>query len=236
MDRGQIFPLKNKQSSKAALTLIEMLMVVALLGLLLSVGLPKMDRITRANVRTGVRRLGSLIKFCYDQSVLTGKIHRISFDLGDAKSKRDQAWTLEMAQGDALPEEQIKEDFGEASTSSSSSSDSSTANVVQPFARASDASKHKLPRGIKIVQVKSWRLPPDKALRQGAISLYCFPNGFVDDATIYLQEQGKLNSTIFIVKTRSLTGRVDIDADAPDKIMGASYLLAPKPVTGDLSP
>lgn len=196
-------------------------MVVVLLGLLISVGLPKMDRITRANVRTGVRKLAALIKVCYDQSILTGKLHRIYFDMGDEKSKRAQSYKFEVAQGDILPEEQIKEAFGEAppptsSSSSSSEEDANSAQVVQPFAPANDAGKHYLPRGIRIVKVKSWRLGEDTALDQGAISLYCFPNGFVDDATVYLQELGKPKSAIFTLKTRSLTGRVDIDAEESD--------------------
>lgn len=190
-------------------------MVLALLGLLLSVGLPKMDRITRANVRTGVRRLGALVKFCYDQSVLTGKLHRISFDLADGTAA-NQKWSLEMATGDTLPEEQIKEDFGSSSSSSSSSDSSSSPSAIQPFGPAAEASKHYLPRGIKIVQIKSWRLGENVILDRGPISVYCFPNGFVDDATIYLQEQGKPKSTYFIVKTRSLTGRVEINAEAPN--------------------
>ncbi|MEZ4816255.1 MAG: prepilin-type N-terminal cleavage/methylation domain-containing protein [Bdellovibrionota bacterium] len=198
---------------KRGLTLIEILMVLALLGLLLSVGLPKIDRITRANVRTGVRRLGALVKYCYDQSVLTGKLHRISFDLADGKTASEQSWKLEMAVGDTLPEEQIKEDLTGSSSSSSESSEGSP-SAIQPFVPAAEASKHYLPRGIQIVQVKSWRLGPNVALTQGPISVYCFPNGFVDDATIYLQEQGKPKSAYFIVKTRSLTGRVDIEAEA----------------------
>lgn len=188
-------------------------MVLALLGLLLSVGLPKMDRITRANVRTGVRRLGALVKFCYDQSVLTGKLHRISFDLGDGKAV-NQSWKLEMAMGDALPEEQIKAELGSSSSSSSSDSSASTP-AIQPFVPAAEASKHYLPRGIQIARVKSWRLGENAFIEEGPISVYCFPNGFVDDATVYLQEQGKPKSTYFIVKTRSLTGRVEIDAEAP---------------------
>ena len=187
-------------------------MVLALLGLLLSVGLPKMDRITRANVRTGVRRLGALVKFCYDQAVLTGKLHRISFDLADGKAI-NQSWKFEMAMGDALPEEQIKAELG--SSSSSSSDSSSSAPAAQPFVPAAEASKHYLPRGIQIARIKSWRLGENAFIEEGPIALYCFPNGFVDDATVYLQEQNKPKSTYFIVKTRSLTGRVEIDAEAP---------------------
>jgi prepilin-type N-terminal cleavage/methylation domain-containing protein len=194
-------------------TLLEILMVIALLGLLMSFAMPKLDRITRANVRTGVRRLGSLVKFCYDQAILTGKLHRIYFDLGDVKTKRKQDWKLEMALGDVLPEEQIKEEL--TGSSSSSSSSSSDAPVVQPFVAAAEAKKHYLPKGIKIVQVRSWRLGENKAIDSGSIAVYCFPNGFVDDATIYLQEDNKPKSTLFNIKTRSLTGRVDINAEAP---------------------
>lgn len=194
-------------------------MVIALLGLLLSVGLPKMDRVTRANIRTGVRRLGALVKVCYDQAILTGKIHRIAFDLSDDKAaeKKPQSWKLEMAMGDALPEEQLKEEITGSSSSSSSSSEdpAAKATAVQPYVPANDSAKHYLPLGIKILKIKSWRLGQDVELKKGPIAAYCFPNGFVDDLTVYLQESGKPKSNVFVVKTRSLTGRVDISTEEP---------------------
>ncbi len=208
------------------MTLIEIMMVIALIGMLISVGLPKLDQVTRANVRTSVRRLGALVKFCYDQAILTGKLHRIHVDLGGTyfddssnKVEREQAWTLEMAEGDVLPEEQIKaeliEDVQAQEKQKKKDKDKNEKKTADAFVPAQDAKRHYLPKGIKIVSVKSWRIGENKSITQGDMGIYCFPNGFIDDASITLQELNKPKSVLFHIKTRSLTGRVDIDAEAP---------------------
>ncbi len=208
------------------MTLIEVMMVIALIGMLISVGLPKFDQLTRANVRTSVRRLGALVKYCYDQAVLSGKLHRIHVDLGGTyldknsnKVEKEQKWTLEMAEGDALPEEKIKaellEDVQAQEKQKEKDQEKNEKKTADAFLPAQDAKKHYLPKGIKIVSVKSWRLGENKGVTKGDIGIYCFPNGFIDEATITLQEFNKPKSVLFHVKTRSLTGRVDIDAEAP---------------------
>jgi prepilin-type N-terminal cleavage/methylation domain-containing protein len=214
-------PLKSFSfSSQSGMTLIEIMMVIALIGMLISVGLPKFDQLTRANVRTSVRRLGALVKYCYDQAVLSGKLHRIHVDLGGSyfdessnKVEKEQRWTLEMAEGDALPEEQIKaelvEDVQALEKQKEKDKEKNEKKTADAFIPAQDAKKHYLPKGIKIVSVKSWRLGENKEVTKGDIGIYCFPNGFIDEATITLQEFNKPKSV------RSLTGRVDIDAEAP---------------------
>lgn len=210
------------------MTIIEIMMVIALIGMLISVGLPKFDQLTRANVRTSVRRLGALVKYCYDQAIISGKLHRIRVDLGGSyfdessnKVEKEQKWTLEMAQGDALPEEQIKaeliEDVQAQEKRKQQELEKNESKTADAFVPAQDAKKHYLPRGIKIVSVKSWRIGDNKQITQGDLGIYCFPNGFIDEATITLQELNKPKSVLFHVKTRSLTGRVDIDAEAPQQ-------------------
>lgn len=208
------------------MTIIEIMMVIALIGMIISVGLPKFDQLTRANVRSGVRRLGALVKYCYDQAVISGKLHRIRVDLGGSyfdessnKVEKEQKWSLEMAQGDALPEEQIKadliEDIQAQEKRKQQEIEKNESKTADAFVPAQDAKKHYLPKGIKIVSVKSWRIGDNKKVTKGDLGIYCFPNGFVDEATITLQEFNKPKSVLFHVKTRSLTGRVDIDAEAP---------------------
>jgi prepilin-type N-terminal cleavage/methylation domain-containing protein len=233
-EKALTFLSKNKKSfskslsfsSVKGMTIIEIMMVIALIGMLISVGLPKFDQLTRANVRTSVRRLGALVKYCYDQAIISGKLHRIRVDLGGSyfdessnKVEKEQKWTLEMAQGDALPEEQIKaeliEDVQAQEKRKQQELEKNESKTADAFVPAQDAKKHYLPRGIKIVSVKSWRIGDNKQITQGDLGIYCFPNGFIDEATITLQELNKPKSVLFHVKTRSLTGRVDIDAEAP---------------------
>lgn len=194
------------------MTLIEIILVLALLGLMLSSIVPKLNGISRASAKSGVRRFTGLVRYCYDQSILSGRIHRIVLEM----NKESQSWAIEMAIGDALPEETIKEDLGIEDTSKSEKEKAELkAARNKGYQAASDSKKHVKPPGIKIVDVKSWRLGEGKSLKEGSISIYCFPNGFIDDATVTLQEAGRSSSPLYSIKTRSLTGRVDIEVESP---------------------
>lgn len=191
-----------KRLKRSGLTLIEILLVLALMGLIANVAIPKLSQLAKVSTRTGVRRFGALVKYCYDQSVLSGHIHRIVLDL----SPEGQSWAMEVAAGDALPEEKIKEEITGKKTKTKSDKKEKDSTG---FSRVEG--DRRMPNGITMLYVKSWRMGEDKPVTQGKIALYCFPNGFIDDATVGIQEQGRKNAPIWTVKTRSLTGRVDIE-------------------------
>jgi type II secretory pathway pseudopilin PulG len=202
------------KNNKSAITLIEIILVLALLGLLISSALPRINQISRANTRTAVRKIAALVKFCYDQSVLRGKLHRIVFDLG-TKDNPNQSWDIEVATGDILPEEQLKGEFAAANIKNAGNRQE-TSKAPAAYEAAEDSSRHKKPNGIKIVSLRSWRLPENEAIKEGGLAVYCFPNGFIDDATLSIQEDGRPQAPIWHIKTRSLTGRVDIEVtEAP---------------------
>ena len=184
------------------LTLIEILLVLALMGLLSTYAIPRLTQIARVSTRSGVRRFSALVKYCYDQSILTGKLHRINLDL----TPGNQQWSLEVANNDALPEEKIKQDIAGVSSSSAKGKKPDTGFTALE-------GQSRMPKGITVVNVKSWRLPENESATKGLMAIYCFPNGFVDDALVAIQEEGHPKAPIFNVKTRSLTGRVDINVE-----------------------
>lgn len=193
------------------MTLIEIILVLALLGLMMSSVVPRLNNISRASAKSGVRRFAALVRYCYDQSVLSGRIHRIVLEM----NKESQTWSIEIATGDVLPEESIKEDLGIIDDSKDEKEKAAEKEARnRGFQAANDAKRHKKPAGIRIVEAKSWRLGEDKSMKEGILSIYCFPNGFIDDATVTLQEDGRSTAPLYIIKTRSLTGRVDIDVEA----------------------
>lgn len=198
--------------NKRGMTIIEIMLVIALLGLLLSAAIPRFNRITRENIRSGTRKYVALVRLCYDQAILTGRLHRISLNL----RPEHQSWLLEIAKTDKLPEEEIKEDLGTASASSASST-SSSQKPDTGFDDAKMSGSHVKPNGIRMVYAESWRLGDKKRITDGELAIYCFPNGFIDDSSIALQEDHGENNPLFILKTQSLTGRVKLEVVSEKK-------------------
>ncbi|TYO97561.1 general secretion pathway protein H [Geothermobacter ehrlichii] len=64
-------------------TLIELLVVVLILGLFAGIALPRMIRFGENDLERSVRRLAGTVRYLYNEAALTGREHRLLFDLED---------------------------------------------------------------------------------------------------------------------------------------------------------
>lgn len=200
----KISNLGKTKAGRRGFTLLELLMVIALLGLLGVVMVPKFSSFFRVSVQSSVRRFAALVRFAYDQSVLTGRVHRIVLDLDDQK------WFIEAAEPNVLPLDKAKSGL------SAEGLDKDEQVASEPQFQATQGDKiAKIPTGVTLIAVDSWRLGKDNGGKatKGQISIYAFPNGYVDEATVYLAEQGKEKVQRFKVSTQALTGRVRIETE-----------------------
>src|SRR5581483_7108110 len=68
--------------SRGGFTLLELLAVVALLGLVLFVVVPKLDNITPgARLKAAARKIGSTMELAQGQAIATGKEYTLAYDL-----------------------------------------------------------------------------------------------------------------------------------------------------------
>jgi len=185
---------------RSGFTLVEILMVIALLALLATSVLPRVGSVFRVNVQSSVRRYAAMVRYAYDQSVLTGRVHRIILDMDK------QSWGVEVAEPGALPLDRSKQGVlaegirEDDRVTSEPSFKKVTGNLVDSF-----------PSGVQIVQVESWRLGKGKVATKGEIGIYAFPNGYIDESTVTLAESGKENGQRFTVTTQPLTGRIKVE-------------------------
>ncbi len=105
------------------MTLIEVIIVVALLASVMAIAMPQMFQTTEAEVQSKLNRLSSDFRSAYDVAVLTGRTHRLCFQpltgdywldegplgslfkLGDAKMERDMTKEEEDKQREELIEQ-----------------------------------------------------------------------------------------------------------------------------------
>lgn len=197
----ETFRLKTKNSG---FSLIEIILVIVLIAVLAGALVPKVANISRAGTRSSVRRFASLVRYAYDQSVLTGLVHRIVVDFDKNQ------WSLENATPGILPIEKVKKEY--AFNEDDEKTLLQEKEEVESAFKKIDLNKgSQIPGGVKILEFVSWRTGAETIITQGQVSIYAFPNGFIDEASIVLAEVGKENLQRYRLTIKSLTGKVDVE-------------------------
>ncbi len=73
--------LKAGTSTEAGFTLIELTLVIALLGLLLGLVVPRLPAIGENRLEASARRIAGMVRYLYNEAALSGFEHRLRFDL-----------------------------------------------------------------------------------------------------------------------------------------------------------
>lgn len=198
--RTSVRPTSEAGRNSSGFTLIEILLVITLLALLAASVFPSVTKVLGASVQSSVRRYASMVRYVYDQSILTGKVHRIVLDMDK------QAWTVEAADAGALPLDKAK-----VGVLADGLREDDRVSVEPDFKKVGGTLVETMPSGVEIVEVESWRLGKGQAATKGVVSIYAFPSGFIDEATVVLAETGREKGRQFKVSTNSLTGRIKVE-------------------------
>jgi general secretion pathway protein H len=203
---------------RRGLTLIEILLVLALLSLLITAVVPDINRVFRAGVQSSVRRYSALVRYTYDQAVLTGRVHRIVLDL-DA-----QSWKVEVALPGELPLEREKKERQSNSSGEKPKEGEDESDPNGSFQITGKNLVDKIPKGVEISEVQSWRLGEGSRIEstaKGQVSIYAFPSGFIDESTVVLSEVREGKRQRFLLTTVPLTGKVDVKTDVVESTQNA---------------
>src|SRR5215213_1796805 len=69
----------------AGFTLLEMLVVLALVGLAATLAVGAVRRLANSDLRGGATKLAGAIRYLFDRASTTGKVHRLVFDFEEGK-------------------------------------------------------------------------------------------------------------------------------------------------------
>ena len=217
-------------------TIIEVVISMGIVVMLLSVTIPALNNMSRADLRKTSRMLSSLIQETYNSAALSGRMYRIVFNLKDSNIRVESS-------GERL----AIEDGSNALVASVSQLDEITKSIELPIGGGldiggamsrSDLGKEEssaleglmgmgdlmgkdgsqsfepvesilvVPAGINIMDV--WTRTMEQPQTEGEATLYFFPNGFTQDAIIHFSNEA---GEAYSVKVYALTGRTRVYAE-----------------------
>lgn len=165
----QISKAGTLSESSKGFTLVELAVVITLLALLSLWAVPLFHLGETGDLMSSARRFNGVVKYLFNESVLSGKEYRLILDL-DRHSYRAKV----VNSNNVITE-------------------------VPGFEREIQLQGEVLFADVHV--------PGRGSFRQGQVTLYISPSGWIDEALIHLQNQNKSQSTLHV---QPLTGTTEV--------------------------
>jgi len=184
--------------NRRGFTLVEILVVIAVLAAIIGIGTPTIKNVLRTNLRSSAFQIASLSKFAYDSAVIKGKVHRIVFNF----DKR--TYQLQVSTADEFVVDQAEDE------EETSLMEKKEEQKPEPFvAFSGDIGKeHKLASGVELDSVEN--LNTKKKYVEDVAYLYFFPQGATEDTIIRLSGQ-KSRTGFYSIRLNPLNGKTRIE-------------------------
>jgi len=207
-------------------TLLEIMIVVAIMIGLITVGTVGMRRLRHSDLRTAASRLAGAIKYTYDRAITTGKYYRLVIDIdrrafvpqvSDEKFYLVRGGRHAATQGEDESDENT-EAAGKGGASAgaplgaSPPSGAVKAKVGLGKARFTNDMppdrRQAVLEGVNIAAV--WTPRTEEPVTSGRAYLYFFPQGMTERAIIHLTDTSGMTYSLLV---HPLTGRVTIRSE-----------------------
>jgi len=166
---------RNKLSRNPGFTLIEILLVLALIAMVTSVGIPAVGRLTYQRVAGTTRRFVGTLRSVRNDAILLNRIYRLAIDF------ENQTWWIE--------KQSKLELLGTESQGQAAPDPKKPAPSPSGFSIADKYGKkpRELPGGVIFDGVLTER---DGLLKSGLAYVHFFPSGYAEQSIVYLNKQG----------------------------------------------
>ena len=189
-------------NKKKAFTLIEVLIVLAIVGMIIGIGLPQIQRVFRTNIKSAAARISGLIRFAYDDATVKGVTHRIVFDFEKRSYRLEISSTNELISSE---DDSIKNKKGK--DKKKEEEDANKPPSFYPY--SGEAGKDNvLPSGIVFDSVENLSLK--KKITEDIAYLYFFPQGMTEDVIIRLKNQ-KGETNYFSIRVSPANAKTRIE-------------------------
>ncbi|MCM2278699.1 MAG: prepilin-type N-terminal cleavage/methylation domain-containing protein [Oligoflexia bacterium] len=181
-------------------SLIELIVVIALMSLISLFALPTVTSYLQVSLKSATRELASLIKETYNSSLVTGKVHRLVYDL-----KTSEYWVESGPPSLLLDTQESLEKEEQRKRLSTNREDE--APKASPFSLEKSITRKKLalPSGVSFEDIGTEQ--NKEPISQGKAYTHFFPHGITEQTIIHLTDQSKHRVTLVITP---LIGRTDL--------------------------
>lgn len=177
-DAHKTLPPITSSRNTRGYTLIELLLVVALVTIITTLALPTVSSYFKISLNSATRELASIVKEAYNSTVVTGKVHRIAYDL-----KKHQYW-VEIGPDTVLldtAESKEKDDRRKRLRR-----EEEKPKEIFSLQKIITRKKMDLPRGVQFVEIFTEQ--SEDPIKDGIVYTHIFPHGITEQALIHLKD------------------------------------------------
>lgn len=179
-------------------SLLEMLVVIALIALLSLTALPNITSAFRISLNSTARELASTVKEAYNSTVVTGRVHRVVFNLKEGTYWVEAGPANALVDTEQTREKELKKRRMARPDEPPPPSQFSMALEVTRKAMS-------LPRGVKFEDVISEQ--SKDPITEGQAYSHIFPSGLAEQTIIHLKDQSDHRNSLVITP---LVGRTEL--------------------------
>jgi prepilin-type N-terminal cleavage/methylation domain-containing protein len=185
----------KKQIHHSGFSLIEMLVVMAIIALVAATALPTVSSYFQVSIQSATREIASTVKETYYSAVLSGKVHRLAYDL-----KEQTFWTESTRNLVLLHTAKTQET--EKSQHRFDRNETKPKNEFQMEEQVT-RKKKALPRGVLFEDIFNER--SSKNIETGIVYTHIFPNGFTEQTLIHLKDSSNHQVSLVITPLLGMT-------------------------------
>lgn len=183
----------SSRSKQSGFTLLEILIVLAIMAMVLSIGLPTIQRVTYQRINSTTRKFVGLIRTVRNDAILLNSMHRLAFDL-----EKKTYWVETQNEAKLLKTET------EETKKKKKPKEAPPSN----FSLAAKFSSEPIPMpgGVAIDGILKER---EGLVKNGRVYVHFFPSGFNEQAIVYLKRDGSDRISYSLV-IRPTSGKVEV--------------------------
>ncbi len=190
---------RSNRSSQAAFTLVEILIVLGIISMVMSIGLPAIQRVTYQKVNSTTRKLVGVMRSIRNDAILLNTVHRIAFDMD-----RRLWWVEKQKSFQLLSDQDSAQPVKKQKGSKEVVEIGPTGNFQ--YAEKYNTKPQKWPDGVSIGGV----LTETEGFRgEGLAYIHFFPNGFNDKAIVYITREGAKREEGYCLYLRPTGGHIE---------------------------